>query len=284
MRIFSLMVLAVMLAGCGMNASNSDAPKADQAHEALWVANHRGAILNFANYTTKNSNGETVVDGVIIQEIAKNQCGDCHGPNLAGPRESDTRYKNASDCLSCHVLDPIKYPVMCYSCHGGWPIVPLAQYTSVAGRTQLRNSGWPVQPLQQWFSTSRAKRGGMAIDQNFVTRVRTTNVHLKHDAIPALPFDATLAGNTLTRNEECRRCHGYYRQDNLGTRHHNRMNQRQGVPFVFNSASGPITVSLGGCLAPLSRGGCHTLNFGGNDPFSPLDCLGCHARPVSAPH
>lgn len=280
-KIGCLLLSIAALSGCGggMNSPNASAPSSVNAHEATWVTYHRDPLINLNGATVRNTDGELLMDGALVSEHVI-QCQVCHGSALMGAKGGAA----GPACLDCHVLDPIKYPVMCYSCHGGWPIVPLAQYTTASGKTLLRNNGWPVQPLQQWFSTSRAKRGGMAMDQNFITRVRTSNIHLKHDVIPALPFDATLNGNNLSRNDECRRCHGYFRQDNLGTRHHNRMNQRQGARFVFNSATGPVEVALGGCLAPLSNGGCHTLSFGADDPFSPLDCLGCHARPVTAPH
>lgn len=289
-----------MLAGCGggMNASNSDAPKANKAHEALWVANHRDAILNFANYTTKTSNGETVVDGVMINEAAI-QCRVCHGPTLAGDREG----YNGSDCLSCHVLDPVRYPVMCYSCHGGWAIVPFDGYTTGGQGSpiilSLKQNGWPVSPLQKWFSTARAQRGSIPYDQTFVTRVRTgTSIHRKHNAIESFQYNSTLYFNVIGENRECTTCHGraeYGTQ--LGTgRHHFWDKGEQSLTAKIDpithyvvmpdeQATRPNLISIviqPGCFSvyrPLfpNTTNCHDTDFGTGRMTS--NCIGCHGKP-----
>jgi len=197
MRICSLfMVVAVaMLAGCGMNASNSEAPNAAQAHESSWVTYHRNSLFNFN--TTKQipsidasgfavySSGQAIINENVIQ------CRVCHGPLLAGPREN---YKG-SDCLSCHVVDPVKYPVRCYSCHGAPPVMP----------------------IQKWMSSSGRKSHLSDPDfMTFVSRVRDSKamkapIHLEHEALPK-DIRATEA--------DCRKCHGQSGSGSTVDRHH----------------------------------------------------------------
>ncbi|RNC71357.1 MAG: hypothetical protein ED859_04190 [Desulfuromonadales bacterium] len=212
------------------------------------------------------------MDGILVTEHVT-QCQVCHGANLMGSKGGAA----GPACLDCHVLDPIKYPIMCYSCHGGWPIIPVQQlYTTANGIQVLRNNGWPVKPLQQWFSTNKAKRGGMPLDPSFINRVRTTNIHLKHGAIPVLTYDATFGNNRLQSNNECRTCHGFI--GDLGSKHHVLLGQT--ITFIGQQ----VTVSS--CLAPLqSAGGCHTLISNNAGGFTLVaDCKGCHTNiPESHP-
>ncbi len=272
--IWPFFLFFMILAGCGGgNSPNSDAPSPVNAHEATWVTYHRDPLLDFSDpRVVRGPNGELLMDGILVKEHVT-QCQVCHGVNLMGAKEGGA----GPACLDCHVLDPIKYPVMCYSCHGGWPIVPVQQlYTSAAGRNTLIQNGWPVQPLQQWFSTSRAKRGGMPIDPAFINRVRTTSIHLKHGAVKVLPYDATLDNNSLSRNDDCRVCHGGS-GEGLGSKHHTRLGKT--ITFIGQ------TVTISGCLAPVaSGGGCHTLVPGGGGGFTLFaDCVGCHTD-IAAAH
>uniref|UniRef100_A0A831XDT9 Lipoprotein cytochrome c n=1 Tax=Geobacter metallireducens TaxID=28232 RepID=A0A831XDT9_GEOME len=291
-----------LLAGCGggMNSSNPEAPKANQAHEATWVTYHRGSLLDFANYTTATANGEIVVDGIIINEIS-HQCRVCHGPSLAGRREG---YKG-SDCLSCHVLDPVKYPVMCYSCHGGWAIVPFAGYTTGAASGQptpiilsLKQNGWPVSPLQKWFSTARSRRGDIPYDPSFVERVRSgTSIHRKHVAIESYRYNATLYFNALESSKECTTCHGSTAYGTtLGTgRHHNyigktvKIDPATGYVVMPDNQGGredlvDLYITPPGCAGPLYPPGpfgpgCHSFSSSSGGFSLVMDCVACHGKP-----
>lgn len=269
MRISSLfmMIAAVlMLGGCGMNASSSDAPKANQAHESTWVTYHRDAIVSGKGATVK-FNGLDVIDANLINEHLT-QCKVCHGADFMGTKGGAA----GPACLDCHVLDPVKFPVMCYSCHGGWPAIPTQTvYQNPASMNVLRILGWPVQPIQGWYSTVGVLRGGLPIDPTFISRVRSSNIHLKHKAIPNLPYDATFNNDQLTNNNECGVCHGGI--NDLGYKHHNRL----GKTIDFRGQQ----VFVSGCLAPLQTGGgCHTLIPSGGGGFTlQVDCIGCHGTP-----
>jgi hypothetical protein len=108
------------------------------------------------------------------------------------------------------------------------------------------------------------------IDPGFINAVRTTPIHLKHKAIPTIPFDATFNQNQLSANSECSVCHG--QPNDVGERHHVLL----GRTLVFRGE----TITIGGCLAPVSSaGGCHTFTFGGDSFVIETDCLGCHGAP-----
>lgn len=165
-----------------MNSSNSDAPPSNKAHECSWVDKHRGAIINLVIM-----NRVTDVSQIRLSDILKDeeiiQCRVCHGANLAGANEN---FKG-SDCLSCHVADPIKYPVMCYSCHGGQPAT--------------------VIHYNEWLDQYTSARGGRPIDATFVARVERRTIHNRisvryernHDAVPY---------NLRDDENACRYCHG----------------------------------------------------------------------------
>lgn len=253
--------------GGGLSSANVNAPSTVNAHEANWVTYHRDSLLNTSGGTIKNVNGNLLIDGILINEHVT-QCRVCHGPNLGGSRDG---YKG-TDCLSCHVLDPIKYPVMCYSCHGGWPVTPTAQLIQSQYTSLVRRQGWPVSPLQQWFSAESAKRAGQPIDPAFITAVRTKNIHLKHKAIPSLPYDATLDNNQLSTNPDCYICHGVGASD-IANRHHNLF----GKTVIFQ---GQELFISGSCIAPpIPAGGCHALIPDGSGGFTlgRPDCAKCHA-------
>lgn len=263
MRIGSLfmMVAAVMmLGGCGggMNASNSDAPQANEAHEKSWVTSHRNAIVSAEGATFTNISGHLLIDNALINENVT-QCQVCHGADFLGSKGEGA----GPACFECHVLDPIKYPVMCYSCHGGWPVVPTQTlYSSVSGIQTLRDNGWPVNEFQQWYSSARARRGGVPIDPAFVAATQSPSVHLKHAAIPTLPYDATFNNNELNTRNECLVCHG--QSSDIGNIHHEVVMPALGL----------------GCIGPLP-GGCHDFRFipGGGFVLSPPDCFAsaiCH--------
>ncbi len=188
MRISLLTMVAVaviQLGGCGggMNSSNSDAPEASQAHEAVWITYHRDSLFNFdttKQIPTIDSNGFAVYSSgqAIINENVT-QCRICHGPTLAGFREG---YKG-TDCLSCHVLDPVKYPVLCYSCHGRPPVVPIQTWMSTAGRkSHLEDPDF----LAFVNNVVESKKNGAPI-------------HQEHKALPKSIRDSKTA---------CLKCHG----------------------------------------------------------------------------
>jgi len=202
-------LVVVLLAGCGggMNSSNPEAPKANQAHEATWVTYHRDSLFNFKTTTQTAmiddngfavySSGQAMINEHVIQ------CRVCHGPSLAGSREG---YKG-SDCLSCHVLDPVIYPVRCYSCHGGSPVVP----------------------FDTWFARFSSTRRGVPISQEFKNNVSSKNYH-QRNVSPATNHDAVFLPSN--DQEVCRRCHDdpTGEQRSLADRHHALMNSN--APWI----------------------------------------------------
>lgn len=157
MRLSSLFMMAaavMTLAGCGgMNASNSDAPKANEAHEATWVTSHRNALY-FAAYTSGRS----------LRNENVHQCSICHHPELGAP-----------ECLSCHVLDPIAYPFECSSCHG---MAPVVKFMDFFNRYSSSRRGIP---LNQDFITNV---------KNAVYHKRDVSPAINHDVV-FLPLNYT---------------------------------------------------------------------------------------------
>lgn len=175
-----ILISILNLAGCG-SSGNPNAPVSTAPHEKSWVTYHRNDIVSFKGITT----ARTVVDGLLIKEHVI-QCRACHGAGLMGAKAGAA----GPACLDCHVLDPVRYPIMCYSCHGGYPN--------------------PVMNPQQWYSTNRTERAGLPLDPGFISRVRSTgNIHLKHDAL-----------NGISTNK-CGECHGG--PNNIGEPHHNKV-------------------------------------------------------------
>jgi hypothetical protein len=271
--------LIVVIAGCGggLNSSNADAPAVNQPHYASWISYHRddpaeGVITtNPAKYHLPNGL-PAPIDQIVIEENVT-RCRVCHGPNLTGPLEG---YKGYA-CLNCHVLDPVKFPVMCFSCHGGWPVVPTQTlYADVTFVNSLRDSGaWPVSPLHQWFSTARIKRPNIPM---FSPALITQGKHLKHKAIPFLPYDATLNDNQLTENSECNVCHGT--PSDIGTKHHALLNKPPPPPYSVYLNGQPVWPNS--CLIPLtaSGGGCHSFVTAPGGGFAIVtDCKVCHSVP-----
>lgn len=177
-----ILISILQLAGCG-NSGNTNAPTSKAPHEKTWVTYHRNDIVSANGATNLTANpAQPVVDGTMIKEHV-NQCQACHGATLMGARSGAA----GPACLDCHVLDPVRYPVLCYSCHGGKP--------------------YPVMNPQQWYSTNRAERNGLPLDPVFISRVRNDNIHLKHDALKAVTPD------------KCGECHGG--PNIIGEPHHN---------------------------------------------------------------
>lgn len=193
---FLFMVAAVMtLGGCGggMNSSNSDAPKANEAHEATWVTSHRNALFNFdpAKNFASYSSGRSLINENV------HQCSVCHGPELEELRKGP-------ECLSCHILDPIIYPFQCYSCHGGSPVVP----------------------FDTWFDRFSSARRGRPINQEFRDNV-SARVYHRRDVSPATNHDAVFLPSV--DQEVCRRCHDdpTGQDRTLADRHHALMNSNE---------------------------------------------------------
>lgn len=180
MRISLLLMVAaavLLLGGCGgMNSSNSDAPKADEAHNAAWVTDHRDALYHFdpnRSYASYSS-----VSSLINENENIYQCSSyiCHAPRQEGQR-------NVPECLSCHVLDPVKYPLFCYSCHGPPPVVHVQTWMSTAGRkSHLKDADF----MAFVKSVSVSKDQGAPI-------------HQEHKALPKSVRDSQTA---------CLKCHG----------------------------------------------------------------------------
>lgn len=178
MRWLSAIVLLSILnlAGCG-SAGNPNAPTSKAPHEKTWVTYHRNDIVNGG-----------IVDGTLINEHVI-QCKECHGADLTGAMGGAA----GPACLDCHVLDPAKNPVMCYSCHGGSPV---------------------VSPLG-WYSTNRTGTANPSRNlafNAFIDRVRNNeNAHLKHKTVPNSNINITI--------EKCAMCHG--EKSEQGNIHHN---------------------------------------------------------------
>lgn len=176
-----VLILALALAGCG-SSGNPDAPLSTSPHESVWVATHRNDIVSVKGATARDAAGQPVVSGALIAEHVY-QCRVCHGANLNGA----TAGAAGPDCLDCHVLDPLKYPVMCYSCHG-----------------------FPVVTTQQWSAEKSGQRNRPSIPE-FSSRVKNNpGIHLKHKTVPITSNNFAI--------EECAVCHGD--KSKRGVKHH----------------------------------------------------------------
>lgn len=213
-----------------MNASNPDAPKADKPHEKTWVTYHRQKIYQvFSNFTSPPP---------IFSSEIQFQCRNCHGANLLG------RTEGAADpaCLDCHIIDPIKYPVLCYSCHGGMP----------------------VRTFDKWLSNYSSARTSIGIGnediKKFITRVNVAGeeIHLKHGAI--------LSSN-ISNNDSCSYCHGV--GSPVGNRHHK--------PAIFIELcfychnTWPIIDPVTGLPRRPDCIKCHTVDPDTGNPFPPTN-------------
>lgn len=228
-RLAAVMVILIMnLAGCS-NSGNPDAPTSKEAHEKTWVAYHRNDTLNALNAVFFSATA-AVKPGLLNSEHVT-QCHGCHGANLLGTKEDAV----GPACLDCHVLDPIRYPVMCYSCHG-----------------------YPVVTTQKWYSSNRAARPGLPLGSEFSNRVNSDNdsvVHLKHQTVPQSSSDFTA--------DECAVCHGG--KSSRGAKHHeikdpitnNILNCFLCHVFTFDQPIGAPTFSIPKCSINTPQLTCH---------------------------
>ena len=227
-----VLLFILNLAGCG-SSGNPNAPVTTASHEKAWVTYHRNDIVSFKGFTT----ALPAVDGILVREHVT-QCRACHGADLMGSKPGSV----VPACFDCHVVDPVKYPVMCYSCHGGrpYPVMrPQQWYSTVVAAQQLYSSSLPTRP-------------GLPLDSAFISRVRSNpDIHLKHKTVPI---------NTSNINiDECAVCHG--EKSARGEIHHT---------VVM------IKLKLG-CLGPLPFG-CHTFAIGTNGfTLVTPDCSVCHS-------
>ncbi|HCE69388.1 MAG: hypothetical protein A2X82_12200 [Geobacteraceae bacterium GWC2_55_20] len=222
--------LILNLAGCG-SSGNSNAPVSTAPHESTWVTYHRNDIVNAEAVAASAAATSAVVDGVLISEHVF-QCRVCHGDGLMGVNAVPA-------CLNCHVLDPVRYPTMCYSCHGGYPVMnPQSWYSTV------------VTAPQNQYSTTVPKRPVLPLDTAFIGRVRSTPaIHLKHAAV-------SLNTSGDITSDKCAVCHG--EKNARGEIHHVEVMNRLNM----------------GCLGPLPYG-CHTFNMVTFTLVTP-DCSACH--------
>ncbi len=193
-----MVVVAVMLlGGCGggMNSSNADAPKADEAHETTWVTYHRNALIDTSKPFDQYSTGRALINSHIV-----NECDVCHA---VGVRD----LHNAPECLNCHILDPVTYPFQCYSCHGGSPVVT----------------------FDKWFARFSSARRGTPISQEFRDNVSSGKYH-NRDVSPATNHDVLHLQSV--DQQVCRRCHDdpTGQDRSLADRHHALMNSNE--PWV----------------------------------------------------
>lgn len=244
MRWLSAVVLLSILnlGGCG-NSGNPNAPTSKAPHETGWVAYHRNDIVSFKGITTARS----YIDGLMINEHVL-QCQVCHGAGLMGAKAGAA----GPACLDCHVLDPVRFPIMCYSCHGGPPKMKTQQWYSTV----------VAAPLNQ-YSSSIPKRPGLPLSPAFISRVQNEIdskiqpvIHIKHKAVP-LPADVQVSSANLEM-PVCVKCHG--EKSEWAAIHHT---------VVMND---PTRIPKLGCLGPLPNG-CHIFKFGpGGFTLSKPDC------------
>lgn len=226
-RLLAIVLITLLnLCGCG-SSGNPNAPAATAPHEKTWVTYHRDAIVSFRGITT----ARPAADALLIKEHVF-QCRLCHGAGLMGAKAGAA----GPACLDCHVLDPVRFPVMCYSCHGGYPN--------------------PVVKPQQWYSSNRAGRAGLPLSPEFVGRVRNNgNIHLKHNAVAVNGF----SGIPI---DKCSICHGG--PNNIGEPHHT---------IVMNDPkyNPPL-----GCLGPLPYGCHTFGFVNGVFALTIPECVFCH--------
>ena len=235
MRWFWAIVIPLILnlAGCG-SSGNSNAPVSTAPHESSWVTYHRNEIVNAGAVAAATAAGSVAVDGLLISEHVF-QCRVCHGDGLMGAKAGAA----GPACLDCHVLDPVRYPTMCYSCHGGYPVMnPQSWYSTVVTAAQNR------------YSTNVPKRPAMPLNTAFIGRVKNTPaIHLKHAAV-------SLSTSGDIASDKCAPCHG--EENARGEIHHVEVMNRLNM----------------GCLGPLPYG-CHTFNPVSFTLVTP-DCSACH--------
>ena len=176
-----ILLSTLSLYGCG-SSENPDAPVSTAPHETAWVTYHREDIVSSKSVTVNDSASQPAGDGILVTEHVT-RCRVCHGAGLTGAKTGAA----GPACLDCHVLDPVKYPVMCYSCHGAYPVVP----------------------PQQWYSTNRATRPGLPLGSSLINRVNTGSIHIKHDAVKGITLD------------NCSVCHGG--PNYIGEIHHSKV-------------------------------------------------------------
>ncbi|MFA7060724.1 MAG: hypothetical protein WC156_07895 [Pedobacter sp.] len=211
------------LAGCG-STGNPNAPTSKAPHEKTWVTYHRNDIVN-------GGVAKTIVDGNLIDEHVI-QCKECHGADLTGAKGGAA----GPACLDCHVLDPVKFSVMCYSCHGGYPdpVVPPKTFMTYS----IPRADYLAFIT---YSTPRAA---------FIDRVRKDeNAHLKHKTVPNSTVNVQI-------EEACARCHG--EMNEIVNTHH--------AVVMKNKSMG--------CLGPFPRG-CHTFDLVNHNVSTPA-CNACH--------
>ena len=226
-RLAAVMVILILnLAGCG-NSGNPDAPTSKAPHEKAWVMYHRGDIVNARSAVFSSATAALKPDLLIREHVI--QCQACHGENLLGAKGGAA----GPACLDCHVLDPVRYPVMCFSCHG-----------------------YPVVTTQKWYSSNRATRPGLPLGSEFSTRVANNdNVHLKHLTVPQSSSDFTA--------DECAVCHGG--KSSRGVKHHeikdpitnNILNCFLCHVFTFDQPIGAPTFSIPKCSINTPQLTCH---------------------------
>ncbi len=237
-RLAAVMVILIMnLAGCS-NSGNPDAPTSKAPHEKTWVNSHPAGIYSANNdAVVRDEAGQPVNTGKLIAEQIF-QCRVCHGQSLGGAKADAA----GPDCLDCHVLDPLEYPVMCFSCHG-----------------------YPAMTTQKWYSSNRAIRPGLPMNSGFSKRVENDeNIHItqkKHGK----------TGDVSAKL--CAVCHGG--KEKTGVKHHEiAMGSLQvgcvgPLPFgchVFNfdQPIGEPTFSVPNCSINTPQLVCHS---SGNNPL-----------------
>ncbi|WP_144400094.1 hypothetical protein [Geobacter pickeringii] len=248
MRIAILLLCAVTLTGCGggLNAPNSGAPSSVNAHECTWVATHPKKILELVTFRTISSATQATFSAMLSTEELI-QCRVCHGSSFLGAGGGAT----GPACLDCHIVDPVKYPAGCYSCHGGVALNPqnLAQL-SVGFYQQFyaQNSAAPQFSL---YSAARAA---------FIVRVKSGSIHNRHS--PTLPRNHDALAYIFTEaNKPADTCSYCHNQGATANVHHSQTITSRYTCFKIS-------------------GGCHDVTL---DPATGIfqivvvrDCAVCH--------
>lgn len=200
-----IMLLVLNLTGCG-NSGNPSAPVSTGPHETGWVTYHRNDIIKDAAFSNISNSKNS---GLLIQEHVI-QCRVCHGAGLMGAKADAA----GPACLDCHVLDPVQFPILCYSCHGG--------------------GAYPAMKPQQWYSTNRTARPELLLDSTFINRVRSNpaiHAGINHKTNSNRPIFGYITQG------KCDSCHGG--PNNIGEPHHS-------IVMLNNPQMG--------CLGPLPNG------------------------------